>query len=190
MKTSRVEGEVPSRTLMRQGIILFLISEAFLFGTLFWTYYYLKVKSTVWPPQGVALDTTYAAVMTVLLVASSGTIMWAVRSIRRGNEKGLALGIVVTMVLGSAFLGMTVWEWLHESFLPWTHAYGSTFFTLTGFHALHVFAGVILLATLLTRTLRHRFTSKGFVAVETGSLYWHFVDIVWLAVFSTLFIIR
>lgn len=190
MEASHIEGEIPSRLIMRQGIILFLVSEAFLFGSLFWTYYYLKAKASVWPPEGVSLDTGYAVIMTVLLVVSSGTIMLAVRAIRKGNERGLAYGIVATILLGSAFLGMTVWEWLHESFLPWTHAYGSTFFTLTGFHALHVFAGVILMSALLTRTLRHRFSARGFVGVEVGSLYWHFVDIVWLAVFSTLFIIR
>lgn len=175
---------------MRQGIILFLISETFLFGSLFWTYYYLKAKSPVWPPEGVVLETGLAIVMTAILIVSSGTIGLAVRAIQKGNERGLTGGLIATIVLGSTFLGMTIWEWLHESFRPWTHAYGSTFFTLTGFHALHVFAGIILMSALLTRTLRHRFSSSGFVGVEIGSFYWHFVDIVWLAVFSTLFIIR
>ncbi len=189
-EAAHTAAEASPRTLMRRGIILFLISEAFLFGSLFWSYYYLRVYTSPWPPAGVELNTGYAVIMTVILVVSSGTIFSGLRAIERGSEKGLAAGIIATMLLGSAFLGMTVWEWLHESFLPWTHAYGSVFFTLTGFHALHVFGGVVLMSALLTRTLRHRYSSSGFIGVEVGSLYWHFVDIVWLAVFSTLFIIR
>lgn len=190
MEAARVEQTRVLQSPNRLGMILFIISETFLFGALFWAYYYLRANTSIWPPAGITLDTSYASVMTAILIASSGTIWLAGRAIRRGQESGLARGLIVTILLGSSFLGMTVWEWLHESFQPWTHAYGSIFFTLTGFHALHVFAGIMIMLVLLTRTIRHRFSSERFLAVEVGSLYWHFVDIVWLFVFTTIFIVK
>lgn len=83
-----------------------------------------------------------------------------------------------------------MWEWDQESFRPWTDAYGSIFYTLTGFHALHVFGGALLMLALLTRSVRHRFSADNFVAVDVGSLYWHFVDFIWILVFTTIFIVR
>lgn len=103
--------------------------------------------------------------------------------------RGLAIWLATTIVLGSAFLGITLWEWTHQEFGPWTNAYGSIFYTLTGFHGLHVFAGVLLMLALLVRTLRGRFSQRDFLPVEVGSLYWHFVDFVWLVVFGSVFII-
>ena len=188
--TSTVTETKPSQTTSYLGMIFFLISEAFLFGSLFWTYYYLKVKTPVWPPQGVKLDTVLASVNTGILVTGSMTMWLAVRSIRQGKEKRLAFCLAATMVLGATFLGITFWEWTHLNFRPWSHAYGSTFYTLTGFHAMHVLIGTLLMLFLLVRTLRHRFSSRRFVAVEVGGLYWHFVDVVWLAVFSTILIIK
>jgi cytochrome c oxidase subunit III len=173
---------------MRMGMILFLISETFLFGSLFWAYYYLRAQTPGWPPEHPSI--TLVSINTFLLLASSGTILWGIRAIRRGKEKGLFIGILLTLILGTAFLGITAWEWTNETFRPWTNAYGSIFFTLTGFHALHVFGGVVLMLALLMRTIRHRFSAERFVAVEVGSLYWHFVDFVWILVFVTIFIIR
>jgi heme/copper-type cytochrome/quinol oxidase subunit 3 len=179
-----------SRTPMYLGMILFIISEAFLFGSLFWTYYYLRTENPVWPPAGVQLDMALASVNTFILLSSSAVIWQAGRFIRKGNEKGLAGTLAVTLLLGITFLGITFFEWIHETFRPWTSAYGSIFYVLTGFHALHVFGGVMLMLALLGRTLRHRFSSGRFLAIEVGSLYWHFVDFIWIIVFTTLFIVR
>jgi cytochrome c oxidase subunit 3 len=173
---------------VRVGMVLFLISEAFLFGALFWTYYYLRGLTPGWPPH--TPPATLAIVNTAVLLASSGAIWLGARAIRRGNEKGLFVFLLATILLGVAFLGVTAWEWTHEDFRPWTDAYGSTFYTLTGFHALHVLGGVLLMLALLARTARHRFTAVNNTAVEVGSLYWHFVDFIWILVFATLFIIR
>lgn len=179
-----------TRTPMFTGMVLFLISEVFLFGALFWTYYYLRHYTPVWPPAGVQIERTLAGVNTAILLLSSVSLWLATRAIKRGNEKGLAAGLGVTAGLGSAFLGITIWEWAHEAFRPWTHAYGSIFFTLTGFHALHVFIGVLLMSSLLVRTLRHRYSAGEYLSVDIGSLYWHFVDFVWLFVFATVFIVK
>ena len=178
------------RSPMFLGIILFLISEAFLFGSLFWTYYYLRAENPVWPPAGIQLDFAVALINTFLLLSSSGTIWWAGESIQRGRKNGLILGLIVTIFLGAAFLGITFFEWTHESFRPWTSAYGSIFYTLTGFHALHVFGGLLLLLSLLARTLKNRITTTNFRAVRIGSLYWHYVDFIWIMVFTTLFIVK
>jgi cytochrome c oxidase subunit 3 len=175
---------------MKLGMVFFLISEAFLFGSLFTTYYYLRAESPVWPPVGVRLDPVLAIINTVLLLSSSGTIWWAGKAISKDRESSLATGLSITVILAVAFLGITTFEWTHESFRPWTNAYGSIFYTLTGFHALHVFAGVLLMLSLLVRTLRHEFSAVNHMTVEVGSLYWHFVDFIWIVVFTTLFIIR
>lgn len=190
MEVSAVVKERASPSPMRLGMVLFLISESFLFGALFFPYYYLRAESPVWPPPGVQLDTVTAVINTVILLSSSAVIWWASKAIQKGNEKSLSIGLAVTMTLGIVFLGITIFEWTHETFRPWTSAYGSTFYTLTGFHALHVFGGVLLMAILLGRTLRHRFSPDRFQAVEVGSLYWHFVDFIWIIVFTTLFVIR
>ena len=173
---------------MRLGISLFLVSEAFLFGSLFWTYYYLRAYTTNWPPEHPEI--TLAAINTFFLLASSGTIWWALNSIKKGNERRLASGLAATLLLGATFLGITVFEWTSEAFTPWTNAYGSIFFTLTGFHALHVFGGILLMSALLARTLKHKFSSDSFVGVDIGSYYWHFVDFIWIIVFTTLFVVR
>lgn len=175
-------------TPMRWGILLFLISEVFLFGSLFLTYYYLRALTPGWPPEHPA--TTLAGINTFFLLSSSVTIWWAGNAISWGSEKGLAWGLATTLLLGLTFLVITVFEWTHEAFRPWTNAYGSIFYTLTGFHALHVFGGVILLSALLTRTLRHRFSPGHHVGLDIGSYYWHFVDTVWIIVFTTIFVVR
>jgi len=179
-----------TRTPMFTGIVLFLISEVFLFGSLFWTYYYLRHFTPVWPPAGVTIDRTLASINTAVLLLSSLTVWLATRAIQRGSQRGLALGLGATAALGATFLGITFWEWFHESFQPWSHAYGSIFFTLTGFHGLHVFFGVLLLLVLLVRTMRQKYTAQSHLSVEIGSIYWHFVDFIWLFVFSTIFIVK
>jgi cytochrome c oxidase subunit I+III len=189
-KIAPLEKGNAGRSPLYLGMVFFLISETFLFGSLFWTYYYLRAKSAQWPPAGVSLDSQLAYVNTALLLTSSLAIWWAGRTIRKGGVRGLAAGLAVAIGLGIAFLGITGYEWSHETFRPWTQAYGSIFYTLTGFHALHVLAGVLLLLSLLGRTLRGRFSDRKYLAVEVGSLYWHFVDFIWLIVFATLFIVR
>lgn len=188
MKGSTIELAGARSSPMRTGMALFLTSETFLFGSLFWTYYYLRAWTPGWPSHHPSAE--LAGLNTVFLLASSGAIWLGTRAIRRGDEKGLRTALVVTALLGAAFLGITFREWAHEDFRPWTDAYGSIFFTLTGFHALHVLGGVAMMLALLARTARHRFSAESFVAVDIGSLYWHFVDFIWLIVFATVFIVR
>ena len=172
------------------GMIFFLISELFLFGSLFWTYYYLRAETAVWPPAGVKPDTLLAGINTIFLLAGSGAMWWAVNRLRKDKENQLAAGLGLTALLGLVFLGITGWEWAHEVFQPWSHAYGSIFFMLTGFHALHVLGGVVFLLILLGQTRRHKYTPQDYTPVEIGSLYWHFIDFIWVLVFLSIFIIK
>jgi heme/copper-type cytochrome/quinol oxidase subunit 3 len=190
LEASVTAEEKTSNSPMKWGIVLFLMSEAFLFGSLFATYYYLRAETAVWPPVGVQIDSALGVINTVILLSSSGVMWWAGKSIQNNNQKGLTKGLAAVIVLGVIFLGITIFEWTHESFRPWTSAYGSIFYTLTGFHALHVLGGVALMAALLRRNLKHQFSASRFMAVEIGSLYWHFVDLIWIFVFTTLFIVR
>lgn len=181
----------PWQTNLWLGMLLFIISEAFLFGSLFWTYFYLRAKATIWPPQGVHLEMLLASINTVILLSSSGTMHWAAAAIRRGDRGRLIAGLLVTFVLGSIFLVIKGWEWVHAGFRPWDHAYGSIFFTLTGFHGLHVLGGLFILLALIIRGLRGRMHgTQSTLAVEVGGLYWHFVDLVWIFVFTSIFLIR
>jgi cytochrome c oxidase subunit III len=188
MSVSTAELPGARRSPMPMGIAMFLISEAFLFSSLFWTYYYLRAYGAGWPSH--RPSSVLASFNTVILLTSSGVIWAGGRAIRRGNERGLRNALIGTAILGASFLGITLHEWWHEDFRPWTDAYGSIFYTLTGFHALHVLGGVVLMLALVARTARHRFSAENHVAVDVGSLYWHFVDAIWLLVFSTLFIVR
>jgi heme/copper-type cytochrome/quinol oxidase subunit 3 len=171
-------------------MIIFLASEVFLFGSLFFTYFYLKINTKPWPPAGVNLDSRLAAINTGILICGS-VLVWAASSlVRRGRMAATRAALLGASLLGFVFLGITGWEWLHESFRPWTNAYGSIFFTLTGFHALHVFGGAMLMLALSIRTRRGKYTFATHTGIEVGALYWHYVDFIWILVFTTLFFIR
>jgi cytochrome c oxidase subunit 3 len=172
------------------GMVVFLASEVFLFGSLFFTYYYLRINNAVWPPAGVHLDYTLAIVNTAILLSSSVVVWLAGKLALKGNISGMAAALFSTAVMGIGFLGVTVWEWTHETFRPWTSAYGSIFYTMTGFHALHVLGGVLLMLALFVRSRRGKYSAQNHTAVEVAALYWHYVDIVWILVFTTLFLIR
>ncbi len=180
--------ETPGLSRLYVGMLLFLLSESFLFGNLFWTYYYLKAKTPVWPPQDVVLELPLIALNTAILLLSSVTMQMAVNSAQRENRRATVRAMILTMLLGGVFLFIKGWEWMHVDFQPWDHAYGSVFFTLTGFHGLHVLAGLILVAGLTIRTIRVPEILP--LHIEVGGLYWHFVDLVWIFVFTSLYIIR
>jgi len=183
--------ERPLATSMGLGMALFLLSEAFLFGSLFIIYYYLRSHAPgLWPPEGVELHFAFSSANTLILLSSSVALHLGIRAIRRDDRRGLASALLLTILLGSVFLAVKLYEWSSNSFGPWDHAYGSIYYTLTGFHALHVFAGLGILGALLTRAWAGRFSARHHLAVELGGLYWHFVDVVWLAVYTTLYLVR
>src|SRR4051795_7959481 len=126
------------------GILLFIVSEVMLFGSFFAAYFFIRVVANVgpWPPDGLELPKTVALVNTFILVSSSFTIHWALESIRRGNRRGLTLGLAATFMLGATFLFIQINEYAHIGFSAREDAFASVFYCLTGLHGAHVFVGL------------------------------------------------
>lgn len=167
--------------LPRWGLFCLVLTEAALFGALTASWYFLQVSAPLWPPNGVRLpELTLPLIGTAVLVASSVTVVFAGRGLRRGKRGQALWGTVVTLVLGAAFLGLQVYEFAHAEFAPTDHAYGSLWFTLLGLHGLHVLVGLLLLLAVVVWLRRGYFSAERHTTVHTVSLYWHFVDAVWV----------
>ena len=171
------------------GMMLLISTEAALFVYLLFSYFYLgsMARGGAWPPSGPP-DLRLALPNTLLLLASSGTMWWAESGIRRGRQGRLRGGLLVTLVLGVIFLGIQLAEYREKHFTPRTDAYGSLFFTITGFHGAHVAVGLLMILVVSVRAWRRHFTQRHHLAVTNVSWYWHFVDVVWLVVFTSLYL--
>ena len=176
------------------GMVLFIASEVMFFGGLFGAYFTISGNAREWPPPGTPeLNWKYAAVLTAFLVTSSVTMQFAVWAVRRDNHRQFVLWLVATLVLGASFLAGQANEYrllIHEGMTLRSGVFGSTFFTLTGFHGAHVTGGAIFIAIVLMRALNGQFTSHRHDTVEMASYYWHFVDVVWIGLFSTIYLIN
>ncbi len=169
------------------AMLLLIATEAALFACLLFTYFYLGARAPVWPPFGPP-DLRIASVNTVLLLASSLTLRWGERGLRSGQLGRLRLGLGFTLVLGTSFLGLQGYEYSRQTFTPRTDAYGSAFFTVTGMHGAHVLVGLVILTVISMMARRSELDAKGHTYVSNAALYWHFVDLVWLAVFTSLYL--
>ncbi|HEY3933957.1 MAG TPA: cytochrome c oxidase subunit 3 [Gemmatimonadales bacterium] len=166
-------------------------TEAAFFAYLITAYAYLATRATAWPPPGIARPSlVIPVVMTVALVTSSLVMAAAERAIRAGNVRALAFRLSISMGLGLVFVGLLIAEYAGRlrELLPQTHVYGSLFYVMTGMHGLHVIAGLLLIGYTLLRTLRGDFRAGAFGGVSVVALYWHFVDVVWLVLFTTLYL--
>ena len=150
-----------------------------------------SVPAGAWHPPGHGhLDLPLAAVLTVILVASSFTMQFGVWAIRRGDVGKLRLWTAITLGLGIVFLAGQLYDYSQLGFGIADGVFGTVFYTLTGFHGAHVFGGTVGLTIVLARAMRGQFSAPNHVAVEAVSLYWHFVDVVWIGVFSTIYLLR
>jgi cytochrome c oxidase subunit III len=177
------------------GMILFITSEIMFFSGLFAAYFATRANNSPWPPdvfKGILNPLSLILVATIILITSSFTCQWAVWSIRRGDRTGFIRNIAITFVLGIVFLIMQAYDYtllFHEGMTLGSGPFGTTYFTLTGFHGAHVFGGVLMLGVILYRGTAGQFSAKHHDAVEAVSLYWHFVDVVWILLFSILYIL-
>jgi cytochrome c oxidase subunit 3 len=170
------------------GMMFLIATEGALFVYLLFSHFYLASHAPgPWPPSG-APDILIAATNTVILLVSSLTAWWGQKRIEKGSATGLILGLSLSMLLGLIFVGVQVHEWLSKTFTPASDAYGSLYFTITGVHIAHVVIGLVILACLALWAAMGRFSAERHVHVTVGILYWHFVDVVWLAVFTTFFL--
>jgi cytochrome c oxidase subunit 3 len=180
-------SRVDARTL---GMFLFIASETMLFGSFFTAYFFVRVTAgTPWPTPPFHLPVFVAGVNTIILVTSSFTMHWALQSIKRGNRAGLQAGLVLTSLMGLTFLLTQIREYSRIGFAPKDGAFGTIFFCLTGLHGAHVFVGLTLLAFATTRAFRGHYTAEHHHGVEIPGIYWHFVDVMWIVVYSTVYLL-
>lgn len=179
------------------SMMFFIGSEVMLFGSLFAAYFFVRFNvADQWPPLNEAgeqfeLPKVITGVNTAILVASSFTLHWGEHRLKHyGDRKGLERGLLVTMLLGLSFLIIQINEYIHLGFTPQSQAFGSAFYTLTGFHGLHVFVGLTLLTLCYIRVKKARdFTPEWSTPLQAASLYWHFVDVVWIILYVLVYLV-
>jgi cytochrome c oxidase subunit 3 len=180
--------------LVSVGTIVWLSSELMFFAGLFGIYFTVRAQHVgEWPPPPTELDIPYALVVTIILVASSFTCQLGVFAAERGDVFGLRRWYLVTLVMGTIFVLGQANEYRHlveaGTTIP-SSAYGTVFYLATGFHGLHVIGGLVAFVFLLIRTKLSKFTPAQATAAIVVSYYWHFVDVVWIALFSVIYFIR
>ena len=182
-RSSRVEPQL-------LGMLLFIISEVMVFGAFFTAYFFIRVSAgDPWPAPGTTLPVAVAGVNTAILWSSSLTMHWAQTSIKHGNRFGLKAGILTTFLLGCTFLFVQINEYANIGFAPQDHAQQTIFYSLTGLHGAHVFIGLCLLLFVTIRSFRGHYSAEEHRGVEVPGIYWHFVDVMWLIVYSTVYIL-
>ena len=182
-RSSRVEPQL-------LGMLLFIISEVMVFGAFFTAYFFIRiVQGDEWPAHGTELPKLVAGFNTAILLSSSLTLHWAQTSAKNGNRFGLQAGMATTFLLGLTFLFVQINEYVHIGFAPQDHAQGSIFYGLTGLHGAHVFIGLTLLGMVTVRAFRGHFSPEEHRGVEVPGIYWHFVDIMWIIVYLTIYIL-
>ena len=177
------------------GMLLFITSEVMFFGGLFAAYFSVRANTAQWPPeqfQETLRVLPFVGPATFLLILSSVSCQYAVWAIRRDDRTVFLRAMTVTVVLGITFLLMQAADYAllgSEGLTLSSGTFGSTYYTLTGFHGAHVFGGVIMLSVILYRGMAGQFSARHYDAVEGASLYWHFVDVVWILLFSLLYLL-
>ncbi len=187
----------------RYGMILFIASEVMFFVAWFWAYFdaffnqaaaeqYARIEAmgTVWPPTGVELfDPFHLPLFNTLLLLTSGTtVTWAHHALLHNDREGLKWGLALTIALGAVFTVVQIIEYMTAGFQFSGNLYGAAFFMATGFHGFHVLVGTIFLIVCLIRAQAGQFDSKNHLGFEFAAWYWHFVDVVWLFLFASIYV--
>jgi cytochrome c oxidase subunit III len=174
------------------GMVFLIFTEATFFTILLTSYWYLRFRhGPVWPPDGIDKPRLFlVSIMTPILLLSSGPMHWAELGIKNGRQWQLRLGLLLTFAMGATFLGLQAKEYVEtlKQFTPRTDAYGTLFFSITGFHGIHVAVGLLINLWLQYFAWRGHFTEDRYLPVEVGVMYWHFVDAVWVFILGTLYL--
>ena len=193
----------PRQSPQMMGMYIFLASEVMFFGTLFGAYFYLFGSHQPWPPPGTHPVDWFPIpfVNTIILLSSGATCHIAHLGIQRNNRQRFLVWMVITIVLGFVFEVGQAYEFIEKlapSWIPWVdpaqamafnaNPFATTFFTMTGFHGLHVLGGLVILCILLWRFQKGQFSARHHVGIAAGSIYWHFVDLVWVFLFAVLYL--
>jgi len=179
----------------RYGMVMFIASEVMFFMAWFWAYFNAAIYPTeamggTWPPEGVeTFDPWHLPLLnTIILLTSSTTVTWAHHAVREGKKSSAVQGLLVTVILGAIFTGVQAFEYAIAPFEFTGGIYGSTFFMATGFHGAHVIIGTIFLLVCLFRAMGDHFKPDHHFGLEAAAWYWHFVDVVWLFLFSFIYV--
>ena len=182
---------------LRYGMILFIASEVMLFLGWFWAFFdaslfpkAVEAVGGVWPPKGITPLNPFQLPLlnTMILLCSGTTVTWAHHALIHGDRRGLKQGLWCTIALGLAFSSIQAWEYIHAPFAFKGNIFGATFFMATGFHGFHVIVGTIFLAVCQFRAYRGDFTPRQHFGFEAAAWYWHFVDVVWLFLFISIYV--
>jgi cytochrome c oxidase subunit 3 len=188
---------------LRYGMILFIASEVMFFVAWFWAFFdaslgandAIQVSRVMftgghWPPAGIEVfDPWHFPLLNTLILLTSGTtVTWAHHALIHGDRRGLIWGLSLTVILGLTFTSIQAYEYSHAAFSFGGNIFGSTFFMATGFHGFHVIVGTIFLIVCLIRAVRGEFTPQQHFGFEAAAWYWHFVDVVWLFLFSAIYV--
>ncbi len=183
------EHEAPGKSIAWWGMIFFISSEALIFANLIAAYLYLEIRNGNWQLPS---ELWFPLVNTFILLGSSFPVHFAGTNAAKGNMRNVKIGFLATIIMGAIFLGGQIYEYsglFGKNFTPQATIFGSSFFTLTGFHGVHVTVGILFLLIVWLRTLRGDFSAKRHFPLEAAEMYWHFVDGVWVIVFSTVYLL-
>jgi cytochrome c oxidase subunit 3 len=179
---------------LRYGMVLFIVSEIMFFFGFFWAFFHSSLSPAVsigciWPPKGIEVIKPFELpfLNTLILLSSGVSITWAHRALLSGNRNSTILALAITVLLGIIFTGCQAFEYYTAPFSINDGIYGSIFYMTTGFHGFHVLVGTIFLLANLWRQTEYHFTRQHHFGFEAGAWYWHFVDVVWIFLFTTLY---
>jgi heme/copper-type cytochrome/quinol oxidase subunit 3 len=171
------------------GMVILILTEATLFGGLLSSYFFLRALNHTWPLGGIkAPELGRISIFTAVLLGSSVPIFWAEAGIKRGNLRRLRAGLALSWLMGAAFFVNQVFEYRGLGFGPRTNAYGSLFYAITGLHGAHVVVGLMISLVVQLKAWLGRLSAERHLTAQVFGLYWHFVDVVWIFVFSSLYL--
>ena len=196
IREATFEGQHNSKVQLglRLGMILFIVSEIMFFFAFFWAFFHSSISpainlGSVWPPKGIEVLNAFGVpfLNTVILVSSGATVTWSHHAILAGDRNSALISLILTIILAVIFTYCQYFEYVNSTFTISDSVYGSCFYMATGFHGFHVFVGTCFLSVCLYRLYINQYTKEHHYGFEAAAWYWHFVDVVWLFLFITVY---
>jgi len=182
-------AEAKGHSIAWWGMAVLIMTEAMVFASLLSSYIFLRASSKEWPLGDIEPpELTVIWLFTAILLGSSGPMLYAEHGIRKGNQARLRLGLALVTLMGLIFFGYLIYEYRELEFGLRDNAYGSLFYTIIGLHGAHVVGGLLMIGMLQIKAWMGKFSADRHETVAVIGMYWHFVDVVWVLVFSTLYL--